>query len=76
MPWAQYWNRSYHFAAQLSRLKFISLWQCSFIIKSEVTPFGFSLSSIAAIVASPFEKQGIVIPLVEYISFTSISTLF
>jgi hypothetical protein len=76
MPWAQYWKRSYHFDAQLSKLKFINLWQCSFSRESLVMPGGFILFSMAVMVASPFEKQGMVMPLLEYINFTSISTLF
>lgn len=76
MPWAQYWKRSYHLAAQLSKLKLISCWQCSLSKESLVMPGGLILCSIAVMAASPLVKQGMVMPLVEYISFTSISTLF
>jgi hypothetical protein len=50
----------------------MSYWQKGFIIESLVTFGGLILDSIAVMAASPFSKQGIVIPLDEYIIFTSI----
>lgn len=54
MPCAQYWNLSYHFDAQLSKLRLISCWQCSFRSESLVTPCGLIRYSREVMVASPF----------------------